>query len=181
MTMRHALACMVVGLGIVLAARADDHEGGDRRVHKLMERTHEGRRSPYRRLLRIAEGPGAPWPDIEQTVQGFEPMCRALLESPNDDIKGSADGYVDSVKAIAAAVTRRDEKAVREGIQSLKDSCGDCHFKGGVGGELDHDHGDEREVDERQKNEAEKDNRQEEWRKKEQEQARERRRERDDD
>ena len=128
------------------AARADDHEGGDGQVHRLMERTHEGRRSPYRKLRQIIEGPGAPWPVIEQTVQGFEPMCRALLESPDDDIKGSADGYVDSVKEIVAAVKRHDEKGVRDGFQSLRQSCGDCHFKGGVGDELENEpeHDDER-------------------------------------
>jgi mono/diheme cytochrome c family protein len=83
------------------------------------------------------EGADAPWPVIEQTVMAFDPMCRALLESKNADIKDSADGYVDSVKELAAAVKRRDAKALRAGFESLRQSCGDCHFQGGVGGELD--------------------------------------------
>jgi hypothetical protein len=122
---------------VVLVAQADEHKGDDRVVHKLMERTHEGKRSPYGQLRQIVEGPGAPWPVIEQTVAGFDPMVRALLESKNDDIKDSADGYIESVKEIAAAVKKRDAKGVRKGFDSLKQSCGDCHFKGGVGGELD--------------------------------------------
>ena len=134
-----ALACTAVVLCVVLVAYADDRKGGDGQVHKLMERTHEGRRSPYGQLRQIVEGHGAPWPAIEQAVQGFEPMCRALLESKNADIKDSADGYVDSVKEIAAAVKRRDVKGVRDGFESLKQSCGDCHYKGGVGGELEHE------------------------------------------
>lgn len=133
-----AAGVTLTALGVVvLMARADDRKGGDGLVHKLMERTHEGRRSPYGQLRQIAEGPGAPWPVIEKTVAGFDPMVRALLESKNADIKDSADGYVDAIKAIVAAVKRRDAKEVRKGFDSLKQSCGDCHFKGGVGGELD--------------------------------------------
>ena len=124
-------ACGVVGV----LAYADQDE--DERVEKLMEKTHEGKRSPYSQLRQIVKGPGAPWPVIEQTVLGFDAMCRALLKSKNPDIKDSADGYVDAVKEIATAVKRRDAKGVRVGFDSLKQSCGDCHFKGGVGGELD--------------------------------------------
>ena len=142
--MKAFLGCAAIVLCIVLMARADDHKGGDGLVHKLMERTHEGRRSPYGQLRQIVEGPGASWPVIEQTVMGFEPMCRALLESKNADIKDSADGYVDSVKEIVAAVKKRDAKGVRAGYDSLKQSCGDCHYKGGVGGGLEHEHGGER-------------------------------------
>lgn len=66
-------------------------------------------------------------------------MSRGLLESKNADIKGSADGYVDAVKEIVAAAKQRAAKPLRGGFESLSQSCGDCHFKGGVGGELDDD------------------------------------------
>lgn len=125
---------------VVLVARADDHKGGHGLVHTLMERTHEGRRSPYGQLRQIVEGPGAPWPTIEQTVMGFDPMCRALLESKIDEIKDSADGYVEAVQEIATAVKKRDAKGMRAGFDSLKQSCGDCHFEGGVGGQLEQEH-----------------------------------------
>ena len=130
-----AAAVMLTAFGAAGVLADADHE--DERVEKLMEKTHEGKRSPYGQLRRIVEGADAPWPVIEQTVMAFDPMCRALLESKNADIKDSADGYVDSVKEIAAAVKRRDAKGVRAGFESLRQSCGDCHFKGGVGGELD--------------------------------------------
>ena len=153
--MKIVCVCMAVMLCVAFAAHADDRKGGDGQVHKLMERTHEGRRSPYRQLRQSLEGHGAPWPVIEQAVQGFEPMCRALLESTNDDIKGSADGYVDAVKELVAAVKRRDAKGVRDGFQSLTQSCGDCHFKGGVGGELEHEHDDGRKKDKNGRRERE--------------------------
>ena len=150
-------ACMVGVVGFVIVSRADDRKGGDRQVHKLMERTHEGRRSPYGQLRQIVAGPGAPWPAIEQAAQGFDPMCRALLESTNADIKDSADGYVDAVKEIRAAVKRRDSKGVADGFQSLKASCGDCHFKDGVGGQLDHEEEDEeKDEDEDQETDGER-------------------------
>jgi hypothetical protein len=127
---------LLSAVGIFAVKTHADHEE-DERVEKLMEKTHEGKRSPYGQLRQIVEGPGAPWPVIEQTVAGFDPMVRALLDSKNADIKDSADGYVDAVKELTAAVKRRDAKGVRKGFDSLKQSCGDCHFKGGVGGELD--------------------------------------------
>lgn len=130
-----AAAVMLAAFGTVGVLADADRE--DERVEKLMEKTHEGKRSPYGQLRRIVEGAGAPWPVIEQTVMAFDPMCRALMESKNADIKDSADGYVDSVKELAAAVKRRDAEGVRAGFESLRQSCGDCHFKGGVGGELD--------------------------------------------
>ncbi|MCE9630522.1 MAG: hypothetical protein K8S94_07375 [Planctomycetia bacterium] len=77
------------------------------------------------------------WKIVDATLPRFDEMSRALLESRDGDIKGSADGYVDAVKEIVAAAKQRDAKALRGAYQSLSDSCGDCHFKGGVGGELD--------------------------------------------
>ena len=137
-------ATIMLGLGVVLAVRADDRDG-DELVEKLMERTHEGRRSPYGQLREIVAGQAASWQAIEQTVQAFEPMCRALAASRNDEIKDSADGYLTAVKDLAAAAKRRDPAGIRAGFDALKQSCGDCHFKGGVGGELEEEHeGDEK-------------------------------------
>lgn len=111
--------------------------GEDERVEKLMEKIHEGKRSPYRQLKRQAEADAPAWKDIEPLLARFDEMARALRESRNEDIKGSADGYVDAVTEIATATKGRDAKAFKLAVGSLADSCGDCHFKGGVGGELD--------------------------------------------
>jgi hypothetical protein len=131
---------------IAISAGADEDERRgrrdqeeDHRVHELMERIHEGRKSPYGRLRRIAAGEVVPWDAVARAVQELEPMRRALLESADEDIKGSADGYADAVQEMAAAVRNRDAAGVRVGFQSLTQSCGDCHFDGGVGGELDDD------------------------------------------
>ena len=143
---RRVFLCATIAL-LAVSAGADDHGGRDRRVHELMERTHEGRRSPYGRLRRATQGEAAPWPEVEQAVRELEPMRRALLESPDDDIKASADGYADAVEKLAAAARRRDAAAVREGFASLAQSCGDCHFDGGVGGRLEEEHDREGEAD----------------------------------
>jgi mono/diheme cytochrome c family protein len=133
----------VLGLGPALVAAGligvvgyADHDE-DERVEELMEKTHEGRRSPYRQLRAQVEAPAPSWQIVEAALPRFSAMSQALLESKNPDIKGSADGYVDAVTEITAAAKQRDAKALREGFQSLSQSCGDCHFKGGVGGELD--------------------------------------------
>jgi hypothetical protein len=135
-TMATTVVCAVLVISITV--RADGGRGReDHDVEELMERTHEGRRSPYRRLGRIVDGEAVAWPEVDRIVQEFDPMCRALLASKNDDIKSSADGYVEAVKEIWAAAKKRDAEGVRAGYKALKDSCGDCHFDGGVGGELD--------------------------------------------
>lgn len=137
--MKTVIACLAATSCFALFALAHDHKGGDERVEELMERTHEGRRSPYGQLRRIVEGADAQWSVVEQAVRGFEPMCRALQESTNDEIKGSADGYVDAVRDIVAAVRARDPAGVRKGFAALEQSCTDCHFEGGVGGRLERD------------------------------------------
>lgn len=128
----------VLFLACAGGALADGDRGREEHgIEELMERTHEGRRSPYRRLGQIVKGEGVAWPEVDRIVLEFDPMCRALLASKNDEIKGSADGYVDAVKEIWAAAKKRDAEGVRAGYATLQNSCGDCHSKGGVGGELD--------------------------------------------
>lgn len=134
------VACSLASLCIVAAvADGSGRKRGDERVEELMERTHEGRRSPYGQLRKILGGEKAEWAVVERAAAGFEPMCRALAESPVADIKDSADGYIDAVKELRAAVGKRDEAAVREAFEGLTQSCGDCHFKGGIGGHLEHE------------------------------------------
>lgn len=127
---------LLATLGVVAVVAYADHDE-DERVEKLMEKTHEGKRSPYRQLRAQSEAAAPAWPVVAATLPRFEEMSRALLESPDADVKGSADGYVDAVREVAAAAGKRDAAALRVAFQSLTQSCGDCHFKGGVGGELD--------------------------------------------
>ena len=136
--MKRCLA-MLCGLTLLLAAAAGADDNEDERVEELMERTHEGRRSPYGRLRRAVDGEAMPWPAVEQAVREFEPMTRALQQSPVAEIRDSADGYADAVRDIGDAVRARDAEAVRTSFRALTQSCADCHFEGGVGGELDDD------------------------------------------
>lgn len=138
-----ATAKAVCAMGIALAVAGSagvvvhaDHDE-DEQVEELMEKIHEGKRSPYRHLQTQAEAPVPAWQIVEATLPRFDAMSRALLESTNDDVQGSADGYVDAVRELVAATRTRDAKALRGAVQSLGESCGDCHFKGGVGGQLD--------------------------------------------
>ncbi|MCE9630658.1 MAG: cytochrome c [Planctomycetia bacterium] len=136
-------ALLAAGLVMAMAGTAgvlvyaDRGEEEDERVEKLMEKTHEGKRSPYRQLKAQAEAPMPVWPIVGATLPRFDAMSRALLESEDDEIRASADGYVEAVKEITAATKAQDSKALKDAFQSLSQSCGDCHFKGGVGGELD--------------------------------------------
>ncbi len=130
------LALAFSGLGVAGIASYADHDDEDR-VEDLMEKTHEGKRSPYRQLKREASSDTPSWKIIEATLPTFEEMSRALRESKVDDIKGSSDGYVDAVGEVVTATRTRDAISLKRAVGALSDSCGDCHFKGGVGGELD--------------------------------------------
>lgn len=133
-------ALIIAGLTLALTAvrvpaLADDDE--DERVEKLMEEVHEGKRSPYRQLRAQVAAAAPAWPAVNATLPGFQAMARALVESRDADIKDSADGYVEAVQAVAAAAGNRDPRSLKQAFESLSESCGDCHFEGGVGGELD--------------------------------------------
>jgi hypothetical protein len=136
LTLGTAVACLAIAATVVrVTALADDDE--DDKVEDLMERVHDGKRSPYRQLRNQLGGAAPAWPAIDATLPAFQAMARALAESRDADIKESADGYVEAVGELVAAARRRDQRSLGAAFQSLGESCGDCHFDGGVGGELD--------------------------------------------
>lgn len=137
LTLGTAVACLAIAVMVVRVTALADDEDEEDKVEELMERVHEGKRSPYRQL-RNQLGAAAPaWPAIDATLPAFQAMARALAESRDADVKESADGYVQAVGELVAAARRRDQRSLGAAFKSLGESCGDCHFEGGVGGELD--------------------------------------------
>jgi hypothetical protein len=136
LTLGTAVTCLAIAAMVVrVSALADDDE--DDKVEELMERVHDGKRSPYRQLRNQLGGAAPAWPAIDATLPAFQAMARALAESRDADVKESADGYVEAVGELVAAARRRDQRSLGAAFKSLGESCGDCHFEGGVGGELD--------------------------------------------
>jgi hypothetical protein len=127
---------MLAVFGLAGIATFADH-GEDDSVEELMENIHEGKRSPYRQVKRQVEAQAPAWPIVDAAIPRFAAMRRALLESRNAGIKESADGYADAVQGLADAARKRDAPALRKAVDSLSQSCGDCHFEGGAGGEID--------------------------------------------
>ena len=154
-----SLCVTLLAVAAAVAAAAMMRE--DERVEELMERVHEGRRSPYRAVAAQAEADRPAWAVVEAALPPFDAMARALVASPVDEIKDSADGYVEAVKELVAAARKRDPEALKDAFTALEQSCGDCHFDGGVGGELedDHDsgHGHGRHQDEEEEEEEDED------------------------
>lgn len=137
LTLGTAVACLAIAaMEVRVSALADDDEEDDK-VEELMERVHDGKRSPYRQLRNQLGGAAPAWPAIDATLPAFQAMARALAESRDADVKESADGYVEAVGELVAAARRRDQRSLGAAFKSLGESCGDCHFEGGVGGELD--------------------------------------------
>lgn len=140
------LPCVVVPIGSSVVADGD--EGEDEQVEELMEETHEGDRSPFGTMQGVLEAGNVDWGLVEAAVPRFVAMAEALRRSENKDISGSADGYRDAVSRIQQASRVRDVKALREAFGGLKQSCGDCHYKDGVGGPLHEEEHDDDEGEE---------------------------------
>jgi len=135
------LPAVAAGYGLAISI-ADDQprrgkEGGG--VEHLMERTHEGRKSPLGQTKGQLGAAAPDWNVIDKQIEAFQAMSRALSESRKAAIKDAADGYADAVKDLTAAAKKRDAAAARAALKALTNSCTDCHYKGGPGGRLDDD------------------------------------------
>lgn len=111
----------------------------DKAVHELMEKVHEGKRSPWKQAQTAAAKNPPDWSSLSSALPPLEKMSAALKGSKDEDISESAGGYVNAVIALAAKTKAKDADGARKALESLSKSCADCHYKGGVGGELDED------------------------------------------
>lgn len=126
--------CVLMTLSCIGLSTAKED---DDRVHDLMEKVHEGKKSPWRTTRRAVENDPVDWTAIQAALPKFSAMCEALKTAKQAEVRDSADGYVDGAKALHAAAVKRDAAAARAAVKRLADSCADCHFKGGPGGKLD--------------------------------------------
>ncbi len=136
-------SCLLVGIlafGLLsqrLAFADKDEEDEDDKVHDLMEKTHEGRKSPWKRAVQAAHGNPIDWATINQALPRLATMSDALVTAKDKEVRDAADGYVSAVKELAVQANKRDAVRARAALAALSNSCADCHFKGGPGGKLD--------------------------------------------
>lgn len=123
------LTVFVTAVGVFVARH-------DWAVEELMEEIHDGASSPYARLNAQATAAAPEWSQLELILDPLDEMSRALLDARDGTIRDSSAGYVGAVAALRTAITDRDLPAFQLASQSLRKSCADCHFQGGVGGEL---------------------------------------------
>jgi hypothetical protein len=116
-----------------------DRKQKDDRVEEMMERIHEGRKSPLGRTKAELAADVPDWIELAKHAVTFSSMSEALKKSPVMEIRDSAEGYADAVEALSAAVKQRDPIKARSALKALASSCTDCHYKGGPGGKLDDD------------------------------------------
>ncbi len=137
----HSLtACLLVGLLACSflpqrAAFADKDE--DEKVHELMEKTHEGKKSPWKKAVQASQANPIDWVTINQALPRLADMSKALATAKDKDVRDAADGYVTAVKDLAIQANKRDAVRARVALTALSNSCIDCHYKGGPGGKLD--------------------------------------------
>lgn len=129
-----APSCCSNALFLVAADKDDDD---DEEIEEMMEKVHEGKRSPLRQVKEAVRNEPPRWEVIEKQLSKFVKMGELLKHSKNDEIKDGSDGYVDATTGLGKALKIKDAVALRKSFRSLNESCADCHFKGGVGGKLD--------------------------------------------
>lgn len=111
----------------------------DDKVEEMMEKVHEGKKSPWKQAQAATAKNPPDWDVLAGQLEKLEKMSTLLKNSKVSDISDSSDSYVNAVTALAAKTKAKDAEGVRKAISSLSKSCADCHFKGGVGGELEDD------------------------------------------
>ena len=138
--------CVVVGAVVDFTMRPgmawaeeDDDEDEDDAMHELMEETHEGKNSPWKKAERAASKNPLDWAALNTVLPALGAMSDALTATKNKEVRESADGYVDAVKELSAQAKKQDATATRAALKSLANSCADCHYKDGPGGEFDDD------------------------------------------
>jgi hypothetical protein len=109
----------------------------DEKVHELMEKTHEGKKSPWKKAVHASQANPIDWATINQALPRLADMSKALATTKNKDVRDAADGYVTAVKELAIQANKGDAVRTRAALTALSDSCADCHYKGGPGGKLD--------------------------------------------
>lgn len=129
--------CCSAAMLAVNADVEDDGEDEDEEVEEMMEKVHEGKRSPFKQIKEAVRNDPPRWEVIEKQLPKLVTMGELLGKSKNEEISDNSDGYVDATTQIGKAAKLKDAVAVRKAFKSLSESCADCHFKGGVGGELD--------------------------------------------
>jgi cytochrome c553 len=136
------VSCAVAGIVGAIAlypavSWADKDEDEDDEVEELMEKTHEGKKSPWKKAERAAKQDPIDWAAINISLPRLEAMSKALTTTKNKEVKDAADGYVHAVKDLAIQAKKKDVAGTRAAIMSLANSCADCHHKGGPGGKLE--------------------------------------------
>jgi cytochrome c556 len=116
---------------------AKEDEDEDDKVHDLMEKVHEGKKSPWKKGEAAAKQNPVDWATIKAALPRLQEMSKALQGAKSKEVRETADTYVGAVDNITKGIAKQDAAVVRQGFDTLANSCTDCHYKGGPGGKLD--------------------------------------------
>lgn len=128
------VACSLLSQRLAFADKDDDE---DDKVHELMEKTHEGKKSPWKKAVKAAQADPIDWGTISQALPRLAAMSNALTTAKDQEVRDAADGYTSAVKELTVQANKRDAVRTRAALTALSNSCADCHYKGGPGGKLD--------------------------------------------
>jgi hypothetical protein len=91
----------------------------DDTMHELMEKTHEGKNSPWKTAERAASKDPIDWAEFNKVLPRLTAMSKALTTAKNKEVRDSADGYVDAVKEWEASAKKKDAVGTRAALTAL--------------------------------------------------------------
>jgi len=141
MTQKHWWGLGIVTVACLIAAPLAIAEKGSKEkfkdVEHMMERVHEGKNSPYKSSVAQLKTDKPNWDLLMKNLPDLKKMADLMKNHKSADIKDSSDTYVEGVQALGEAVGKKNLDGAKAAIKKLENACGDCHYKGGVGGKLD--------------------------------------------
>lgn len=116
----------------VAIADSKDALGIDAIMKKLYGKQKDGSPGTHKAMVTELDGASPNWETLAKHGKTFQDMAEALAKTKPE--KGEAKSWdkltkehIDQVKAVNAAVGKKDKEAAKAGLSKIKDNCEHCH------------------------------------------------------
>src|SRR6478736_4885409 len=122
LTIGVVVTASAVGIALSPALAWAEKDDQDETVHELMEKTHEGKKSPWKKAERAASKDPIDWAEFNKALPRLTTMSKALATAKNKEVRESAGGYVDAVKELEVRAKKMDAAGTRAALTALSKS-----------------------------------------------------------
>lgn len=125
-------ACAALFTAFFLSQANAEELGIDKIMKKLYGKQKDGSPGTHKAMVAELEGAAPNWDTLSKQGKTFLELAEALAKTKPE--KGEAKSWdklckehIDQVKAVNAAVGKKDKEAAKAGLTKIKDSCEACH------------------------------------------------------